>query len=134
MLASLLLNALAALIGWRIHSVMSLVVYCVLSGTSLGAFFLSRHIFVASISSRRHRGIVMSFLSGLLRWAHVLGPTAIGLITSWTHDVRDAFVFAFCTSLAAFVSIIGAPILRSATHSIPALSLTTSPTAHNVDR
>lgn len=106
MLACLLLNAAAAVLGSQIINFSTMQVFCALSGASLGGFFLSRHIFVAGISSKKYRGMFMSVLSGLLRWSHVVGPLVTGLIASKTGDARNSFFVAAGCSLAAFVAIL----------------------------
>lgn len=105
MVLCLLLNAAAAIIGLSIDNYWTLGLYAFLSGISLGGFFLSRHIFVAGISSKRYRGTLMAFLSGLLRWSHVIGPSMTGIVADRTGDVRYAFIIAAVSSLAAFMSL-----------------------------
>lgn len=106
MLGSLALNAAAALMGAHIGGLVTFGVYCALSGISLGGFFLSRHIFVAGVSSKRYRGLLMSFLSGMLRWSHALGPLITGLVASQTGDTRNAFYIAAVSCSFAFLSIV----------------------------
>ncbi|EPY23588.1 drug resistance protein, partial [Strigomonas culicis] len=105
MLASLFLNVVACTMGLFIVDAMTLAAFCIMSGISLGGFFLSRHIFVAGITSKKYRGMLMAFLSGLLRWAHVIGPVMSGYIASRTGDVRNAFYLAVATSMCAFGTV-----------------------------
>lgn len=101
-LVSVLLNAFAAVVGWYASGVVSLVVFCSLSGCSLGCYFLCRHIFVAKVVSRRYRGSFMSTITGVMRWAHVLGPLIGGGIIHYTKDARDAMLLsAFAAGLSA---------------------------------
>lgn len=105
MFACLALNVVASIIGLFISGTGEMVTFCVLSGTSLGGFFLSRHIFVAGISSKKYRGLLMSFLSGMLRWSHVIGPVASGLTATYLGDVQYSFILSAITSAAALVSL-----------------------------
>ncbi|KAG5485460.1 hypothetical protein LSCM1_07544 [Leishmania martiniquensis] len=104
MFLCLLLNIAASFVGFSIESSASLFIFCVLSGISLGGFFLARHIFVAGVSSKQYRGLLMSTLSGLLRWAHVIGPLISGLFATYWSDVRYSFVVSAATSGIALIA------------------------------
>jgi MFS family permease len=101
----LLLNIVASIIGFHVVSGTTLFLFCLLSGLSLGGFFLARHIFVAGISSKKFRGLLMSILSGLLRWSHVIGPVASGLFATYWGDVKYSFVLSAISSGIAFVTL-----------------------------
>ncbi|KAG5486009.1 hypothetical protein LSCM4_06715 [Leishmania orientalis] len=98
-------NIVASLVGLNVNSSGSLFAFCVLSGISLGGFFLARHIFVAGVSCKKYRGLLMSILSGLLRWAHVIGPVVLGLCATYCGDVRYSFVVSAAASSIAFVTL-----------------------------
>lgn len=101
----LLLNIAASITGFHVVNSLTLFTFCVLSGLSLGGFFLARHIFVAGISSKKYRGLLMSILSGLLRWSHVIGPVASGLFATYLGDVKYSFVLSAVTSSVAFTTL-----------------------------
>ncbi|KPI86294.1 putative integral membrane transport protein [Leptomonas seymouri] len=101
----LVLNITASIVGFRVVNSSTLLAFCLLSGFSLGGFFLARHIFVAGISSKKYRGLLMSMLSGLLRWAHVIGPVASGLFATYWGDVRYSFLLSAFTSSIAFTTL-----------------------------
>ncbi|KAK7196987.1 integral membrane transport protein [Novymonas esmeraldas] len=105
MFACLLLNIAASFVGLTVASSTTLFLFCMLSGISLGGFFLARHIFVAGISSKKYRGLLMAILSGLLRWSHVIGPIASGLFASYWGDVRYSFIMSATTSTIAFTTL-----------------------------
>ncbi|CBZ24181.1 putative drug resistence protein [Leishmania mexicana MHOM/GT/2001/U1103] len=105
MFLCLFLNIVASLIGLNVSNSASLLAFCILSGISLGGFFLARHIFVAGITSKKYRGLLMAILSGLLRWAHVIGPVASGIFASYLGDVRYSFVVPAVASGIAFGSL-----------------------------
>ncbi|CAG9569628.1 putative drug resistence protein [Leishmania major strain Friedlin] len=102
MFLCLFLNIVASLVGLNVSNDVSLFAFCMLSGISLGGFFLARHIFVAGITSKKYRGLLMAILSGLLRWAHVIGPVASGIFASYSGDVRYSFVLSALASSIAF--------------------------------
>ncbi|SYZ63246.1 integral_membrane_transport_protein (plasmid) [Leishmania braziliensis MHOM/BR/75/M2904] len=105
MFLCLLLNIAASLVGLNVSNRASLFAFCVLSGISLGGFFLARHIFVAGITSKKYRGLLMAILSGLLRWAHVIGPVSSGLFAAYWGDVRYSFVVSAAASGIAFIAL-----------------------------
>lgn len=105
MFLCLLLNIASSVIGFNVVNAPTLYAFCVLSGLSLGGFFLSRHIFVAGISSKKYRGLLMAILSGLLRWSHVIGPLASGLFATYLGDVKYSFLLAAATSGIAFATL-----------------------------
>lgn len=102
MFLCLAMNVVASVVGFTISNSTELFAFCMLSGISLGGFFLSRHIFVAGISSKKYRGLLMAILSGLLRWAHVIGPVASGLFATYLGDVRYSFIVSAAASAMAF--------------------------------
>lgn len=104
--ASLLLNILAAMVGFYFHTSISLILFAVLSSSTVGGFFLTMDVFTARVVPKNHRGTVMSTISGVVRWAHVLGPTLIGIIISITGDVRYAFWLAVATSSLACLNLL----------------------------
>nr|CCC95792.1 unnamed protein product [Trypanosoma congolense IL3000] len=83
----------------------SLAAFCVINGTSTGVFFLARHIYVSGLLKPKHRGMVMAFLSGILRFAHMLGPVLLGVIASLWGDVRYFFFVPMMSSLLAWLSL-----------------------------
>ncbi|EAN80177.1 drug resistance protein, putative [Trypanosoma equiperdum] len=83
----------------------SLAAFCVINGFSTGAFFLARHIYVARRLNPDHCGMVMAFLSGLLRLAHMLGPIFLGVIASLWGDTRYFFFVPMGASLLAWCCI-----------------------------
>lgn len=97
-MSSLLLNIVAAMVGFYFHTSFSLILFAVLSSSTIGGFFLTMDVFTARVVPRNHRGTVMSTISGVVRWAHVLGPTLTGIIISWTGDVRYAFWLSVATA------------------------------------
>ncbi|GET86275.1 integral membrane transport protein, putative [Leishmania tarentolae] len=105
MLFCLLLNIIGSLIGLHVRSSATLFAFGTLSGISLGGFFLARHIFVSGVTSKRYRGLLMAILSGLLRWAHVIGPVASGLLATYAGDVRYSFVMSAVASSIAFATL-----------------------------
>ncbi|CAD2220525.1 integral membrane transport protein [Angomonas deanei] len=105
MLGCLVLNVVASVLGYITRDFVTLGAFCILSGISLGGFFLSRHIFVAGISAKKYRGMLMAFLSGLLRWAHVIGPVASGFIADKSGDVQDAFFIPMVCGTIAVVAL-----------------------------
>eukprot|EP00796_Vickermania_ingenoplastis_P000629 gene629-348_t len=106
MISSVLLNIAAALVGLHSTSSLSLLLFCVLSGSSLGCFFLARHVFVARVVAKRYRGTFMSTISGVMRWAHVLGPTVGGVVIQYTGDVRDALYVSVAATTIATLSLL----------------------------
>ncbi|KAG5510531.1 hypothetical protein JKF63_06828 [Porcisia hertigi] len=105
MIFCLLLNVIASVIGLSVSNSASLFIFCVLSGSSLGGFFLARHIFVAGITSKKYRGLLMAILAGLLRWSHVIGPVASGLFAVHSGDIRYSFVLSAASSGMALMSL-----------------------------
>ncbi|KAH8604980.1 putative Major Facilitator Superfamily [Trypanosoma vivax] len=90
-----------ALVLWFELSSISLALFCVLSGSMNGVFFLARHIYVAKVSKAEYRGTIMSFLSGVLRWAHTLGPLLLGAIASVQGSARYFFIVPFFSAMLA---------------------------------
>ncbi|KPA77504.1 putative integral membrane transport protein [Leptomonas pyrrhocoris] len=105
MFCCLLLNITASIIGLHVVNGATLFLFCMLSGLSLGGFFLARHIFVAGISSKKYRGLLMSTLSGLLRWSHVVGPVASGFFATYWGDARYSFLLSALTSGIGFTTL-----------------------------
>lgn len=83
-------------------SIISLWVFCVFTGLSVGVFFLARHIYVARLAKEAYRGITFSCLAGALRWSHVLGPILLGAAAAVWHDGRHYFSVPLVTALSAF--------------------------------
>lgn len=106
MIASVLLNITAAVVGYYSTSPFSLVIFSILSGASLGCFFLSRHVFVARVVAKRYRGTYMSTISGVMRWAHVLGPTLGGVIIAYSGDVRNSLIVSMITGVLSTMSLL----------------------------
>ncbi|RNF12516.1 integral membrane transport protein [Trypanosoma conorhini] len=81
-------------------------VFAVMDGVSVGAYFLTRHIYVSSKAKRAHRGIVFSFLAGVLRWSHVVGPLLLGAAAIMWDDEQFYFLVPLLTSLLAGLCIL----------------------------
>ncbi|KEG12937.1 putative integral membrane transport protein, putative,drug resistance protein [Trypanosoma grayi] len=94
---------------------LTLGIFGVLSGFSTGVFFLSRHIYVARISKPEHRGIVLSFLAGVLRLSHVLGPVMLGAVAAECKNGRFFFAVPLSAALLAWLCVEVARC-RGATH------------------
>ncbi|KAH9586286.1 Major facilitator superfamily [Trypanosoma melophagium] len=103
---SVLVYAAACAIAFFVESgSISLSIFSIFGGFSIGVFFLTRHIYVSRTSKKEHRGMVLSFLSGMLRWAHVVGPILLGVVASKWNDERYYFIVPLVSSLAAWLCI-----------------------------
>lgn len=105
-ISSILFNILAAMVGFYFCTRPVLIVFAVLSGSTLGGFFLNLDVFTARVIPRRYRGTVMSTISGVVRWAHVLGPSLSGVIITYTGDVRYAFWLSAGTAALTSMSLL----------------------------
>lgn len=105
-LFSVVLNVAAALQVFFFTSPAALTLFTIMNGASLGGFFLAQHVFVARVISRRYRGRFMAAMSGLMRWAHVTGPTLGGFVMTKTHDVRYILVVAAGAGVVATASLL----------------------------
>lgn len=84
----------------------SLWVFSVFYGISVGAFFLTRHLYVSFITKKMYRGMTFSFFAGALRWAHVCGPALLGAAASLWDDSRYYILVPLVTALIALTCMI----------------------------
>ncbi|ESL09881.1 integral membrane transport protein [Trypanosoma rangeli SC58] len=84
----------------------SLIVFSAVDGLSVGTYFLTRHIYVSCKAKREHRGMVFSFLAGVLRWSHVVGPMMLGAAATVWDEEQYYFTVPLLTALLAWLCIL----------------------------
>ncbi|ORC91704.1 transporter [Trypanosoma theileri] len=98
MMAGMVVNLLGIIVAVLAQSPFHLIFASLLWGAGIGAFFVSRHVFIAKAVPRNIRGRLMSMIGGEIRWCSFAGPALGGILVDYSN-VRLAVLLMFPMAL-----------------------------------
>ncbi|GAA2178860.1 MFS transporter [Brooklawnia cerclae] len=110
--AACLLDALMLVAVYLANSLPVLALAVFIHGTTGSIFGLARQSYLTEAIPVQYRARGMSSLGGVFRVGGFVGPLAASALLA-RGEIRDAFIFAACTSLVAAAVTMGLPALPS---------------------